>query len=239
MIRKFLVEHFPSLGRYKRFGKAWFDKIRPAKASYSQHREDIFIWEFLQAYDLKETMYVDVGANHPSDISNSYLLYRKGLRGVVIEPNQELIRLFGRFRKGDIALAIGCGKEDTILPFHISKTPVLSSFTAGNGVNGMNEYRTAYLPVMQLDLALQNIPMKFISLLSIDVEGMNVEVLQGAGEAVKKSLLICLEYDSEEDKQQFRETLGTRFEQIGEYGCNLIFANLDLKERLSAAPTFR
>jgi hypothetical protein len=75
--------------------------------------------------------------------------------------------------------------------------------------------------------------------LSIDVEGMNVEVLQGAGEAVKKSLLICLEYDSEEDKQQFRETLGARFEQIGEYGCNLIFANLDLKERLSAAPTFR
>jgi FkbM family methyltransferase len=230
MIRKFLVEHFPSLGRYKRFGKAWYDKIRPAKTSYSQHREDIFIWEFLQGYDLKEAMYVDVGANHPSDISNSYLLYRKGLRGVVIEPNQELIRLLRRFRKGDIALAIGCSNKNTVLPFHISKTPVLSSFTAGNGVN---EYRTAYLPVMQLDQALQHIPTKFISLLSIDVEGMNLEVLQGAGEAVRRSLLICLEYDSEEDKRQFRETLGPRFEQVGEFGCNLIFSNRDLKERLA------
>lgn len=230
MIRNFLVEHFPSLGRYKRFGKAWLDTIRSAKTSYSQHGEDVFIWDYLQGYDLQKTMYVDVGANHPSDISNSYLLYRKGLRGIVIEPNQELIRLFKRFRKEDIALGIGCGDKNTVLPFRISKTPVLSSF-AGN--KEVNDYRTAFLPVMQLDLALQNIPIKFINLLSIDVEGMNLQVLHGAGGTLAKSLLVCLEYESEEDKRQFRDFLGPRFEQAGEFGCNLIFVNLDVKKQLA------
>ncbi|HEV2479870.1 MAG TPA: FkbM family methyltransferase [Puia sp.] len=232
MIRNFLIENFPSLGRYKRLGKAWYDHIQPGKETYSQHREDVFIWKFLQGYDLAGSMYVDVGANHPSDISNSYLLYRNGLQGVIIEPNPELIKLFQRFRKRDIALAIGCSNTNTVLPFHISKTPVLSSFTTDKRED-TRTFKTRYLPVMQLDHALSHIPLEFISLLSIDVEGLNVQVLQGATETAKKALMICLEFDTPQDKQEYLSILGPDFKPVGEFGCNLILVNQPLEARIA------
>jgi FkbM family methyltransferase len=197
--------------------------------SYSQHREDILFWEYLSAFDLKNSVYVDVGANHPSDISNSYLLYRKGLRGIVVEPNLELVRLFRQVRKKDIPLNIGCGSTNTILPFTVSKTPVLSSFSESRDVNG---YKRSYLPVMRLDDALQHLSFDFINLLSIDVEGMNYEVLLGAKESIQKTLLLCLEFDGEDDRQRQLGLLPPQFELIKECGCNLILKNTQLNNSI-------
>jgi FkbM family methyltransferase len=226
MFKQLLVDHFPSLGKFKRWGVAWKHNNSAARSTYSQHGEDKFILEFLSGFDLKDSVYVDVGANHPSDISNSYLLYRNGLKGIVVEPNKELIRLFQRFRKNDIALAIGCSNSSAVLPFHVSKTPVLSSFA---GERDVNTYKTEYLPVMRLDDALRNFTFSYINLLSIDVEGLNYEVLEGAAAAVKRSLLVCLEYDESKEREQFAAFLGDNFTLLGEFGCNLLFVNEELK----------
>ena len=233
MIKQFLVDNFPVLGKFKRFGKAWYHTIQPVKKSYSQHGEDVVIADFLNNFNLRGSVYVDVGANHPSDISNSYLLYRKGFRGIIVEPNQELAGLFKKFRPKDIALAIGCSNENAILPFHISKTPVLSSFTDTR--DAANVYKTLYLPVIRLDDAIRHLEYDFISLLSIDVEGLNYEVLEGARETIDKSLLICLEYDTDEDRQKFSRLLGERFELYREMGCNLLFVNKRLSQQVPHA----
>jgi FkbM family methyltransferase len=230
MVKDILVNHFPQLGRYKRWAKAWMDHVAPVKPSYSQHREDIFIWEYLKGYPLKGSVYVDVGGNHPSDISNSYLLYRHGLEGIVVEPNQELIGLFRKFRKKDIALGIGCSNTNAILPFHISKTPVLSSFSEDR--EDLNVYRTRYLPVIRLDDALQKFTVKFVSLLSIDVEGLNYEVLEGAQKTAERSLLVCLEYDNDDDRRRLLSLLGDQFELIKEFGCNMLLVNRRLEDSL-------
>jgi len=232
MIKQFFVDNFPMLGKLKRFGKALFHTLQPTKRSYSQHGEDVVIADFIKNYDLRGSVYVDVGANHPSDISNSYLLYRKGFRGIIVEPNQELAGLFKKFRPKDIALAIGCSNENAILPFHISKTPVLSSFA---DTRDTNTYKTLYLPVIRLDDAIRHLKYDFISLLSIDVEGLNYEVLEGAMETANKSLLICLEYETDEDKQKFNRLLGEGFELYREIGCNLLFVNKRLSRQLAPA----
>jgi FkbM family methyltransferase len=229
MFKQFLVNHFPVLGKVKRFGKAWYHALQPTKRSYSQHGEDVVIADFLSHYDLRGSVYVDVGANHPSDISNSYLLYRKGFNGIIVEPNQELAGLFKKFRPKDIALAIGCSNENAILPFHVSKTPVLSSFA---NTRDANVYKTLYLPVIRLDDAIRHLEFDFISLLSIDVEGLNYEVLQGARRTIDRALMICLEYDTDEDRENFRQVLGDGFDLYREMGCNLIFVNKALSERL-------
>lgn len=228
MIKSFLVNNFPSLGRFKRLGKSWYHSVQKTRSSYSQHGEDAIILELLSHYDLKGSVYIDVGANHPSDISNSYLLYRKGYRGIVIEPNQELIGLFRKFRPGDIALPIGCGNTNTVLPFHISKTPVLSSFM---DTRETNVYKTMYIPVMRLDDAVRDMQFDFVSLLSIDVEGLNYEVMEGARETINRSLLLCLEYDTEEDGQRFSQFLGKNFELHQNIGCNLLFINKTMSRR--------
>lgn len=233
MIKNFLVKYFPYLGKLKRSSKAWYHHVLPVKKSYSQHGEDVIVWDFLRNYDLSGSMYVDVGANHPSDISNSYLLYKKGLQGIIVEPNQELIGLFRRFRPKDIALAIGCSNENTVLPFHISKTPVLSSFAESRD---LQVYKTLFLPVMKLDDAIRHLKFDFINFLSIDVEGLNYEVLEGAAHVIGQSLMICLEYDTDEDRRRFSAFLGDGFELYREIGCNQLFVNKRLKTTLKKSP---
>ncbi len=228
-LKGFIINYFPFLGKYKRFLKIVYDTWMPVKKSYSQYGEDVYINTELKKYQLKDELYLDIGANHPSDISNTYLLYRKGFKGIIIEPNEELIGLFRKFRKRDITLMIGCSNESTMLRFNISKTPVLSSFSDNRTVN---TYKQVYLPVMPLDLAIANIPCSMISLLSIDVEGLNHEVLQGATQSIKKSLLLCIEFDTDYEKGLFDMVLKDEFDLIHTFSCNLIYRNKRLAAQL-------
>ena len=84
---------------------------------------------------------------------------------------------------------------------------------------------------------IRHLEFDFISLLSIDVEGLNFEVLQGARKTIDRALMICLEYDTEEDRQNFSQVLGDGFELYREMGCNLIFVNRSLCERLQTGET--
>ena len=205
------------------------DAWLPVKKTYSQYGEDVFIANELKKYSCKDEFFIDIGANHPSDISNTYLLYRMGYRGIVIEPNEELIRLFRKFRKRDIAIMIGCNNETKVLRFNISKTPVLSSFSEDRIVN---LYKQVFSPVMPLDLAIANIPCPMISLLSIDVEGLNYEVLQGAIQTLKKTLLLCIEFDKDYERGLFEEILKDEFELIQTFHCNLLYRNIRLATQL-------
>ena len=97
ILQKWAANYFPYMGKYKRYFIAAINSWQTVKRTYSQHGEDEFILETLKNHNLHGSLYIDVGANHPSDISNTYLLYRHGLSGVVIEPNLELVKLFHRF----------------------------------------------------------------------------------------------------------------------------------------------
>jgi hypothetical protein len=74
--------------------------------SYSQYGEDKII-DRLLGYK-KSGFYINVGANHPYRFSNTYMFYKKGYRGVNIEPNPISFEKF-LIRKGDINLNIGIG----------------------------------------------------------------------------------------------------------------------------------
>jgi FkbM family methyltransferase len=223
-IKDLLINHLTFLGKYKRLFVAFKDAYSKTRISYSQHKEDIFILDVLKQFNLYESIYVDIGANHPSDISNTYLLYRNGYKGILIEPNEELCNLLRRFRKKDIVIPIGCSDKSSVLKFNISKTPVISSFTNHN-----LSYRSTYVPVMKIDDVLSELDYKIISILSIDVEGLNLEVLKGASKTIKNSLLICVEFDHEYEKNQIQNILGVDFELLATFGCNLIFINKLLK----------
>jgi Methyltransferase FkbM domain len=85
---------------------------------------------------------------------------------------------------------------------------------------------------MTLDQALENIHCPVISLLSIDVEGLNREVLEGASTSLKKTLLVCIEFDAAQEKQEFERILKDDFELINTVHCNLIYINKVLAGRL-------
>jgi FkbM family methyltransferase len=230
-MKKFLVTYFPSLGKYKRFLVAGVNLLQPTKKTYSQHNEDEYFHNILTNYNIDKVndIYVDIGANHPMDISNTYLFYRNGFRGVAVDPNTELISLFKIFRKRDIALAVGCSDENTVLKFKISKTPVLSSFSDDVEVDIYEEY---YCPIVRVDDLLKNIQFGIIFFLSIDVEGLNFEVLTSAKKTLSKVLLLCIEYeDKEQEIITLMEQNGFKFlKNIS--NCNLVFINESLDKKL-------
>lgn len=234
-IKKKIAQSFPSLGKIKRFYIAFIHSKSKIKKSYSQHAEDVFIYNFLKSYDIDNTIYIDVGSNHPTSISNSYLFYRNGFTGICIEPNKELVKLHKKFRKKDIIIPVGCSDKNGVFVFYHSKIPVLSSFKYDTFLNSkiqdkQNFWYKEYIPVLRLDDIVQNIdiPYQYISFLSIDVEGLDFNVLLGANNTIKKVLLICIEFNNMETRQKIVEfLLSNGFELINEISCNLIFKNTD------------
>jgi serine/threonine protein phosphatase PrpC len=73
---------------------------------------------------------LDIGANHPIKINNTYLFYKQGSRGVCVEPNPKLCKIIKNKRKKDTVLNIGIGKEEkTNIDFFVMNSDVLSTFS--------------------------------------------------------------------------------------------------------------
>jgi len=227
----FIATHAPWLGPPVRYARAARDAMLPPRSSYSQHGEDAYLQGLLEAYDLRRGIYVDVGASHPTTISNTYLFYRCGLRGVTIEPNVEYVTLHRKFRPRDMVLSAGCGSKAGVAVLQVSKTPVLSRVVAHEpaqrsaGPLTGAVLRHDLIPLLPLDAALQGIEFDWIFLLSIDAEGLDLEVLRGAGETLRRALFVCIEAHNEEERSAIQAHLGAGFALERAMACNLIFRN--------------
>src|ERR1700724_643460 len=84
------------------------------KLSYSAHGEDLLVVSWLRHYqcDLSKVRYVDVGANHPIFLSNTYLLYRAGARGLLIEPDPAQAALLRAGRPNDVVVCAGVAFDE-------------------------------------------------------------------------------------------------------------------------------
>ena len=238
ILKKYLVRFFPSIGIWKRSISALRDSFFPEKASYSQHGEDQFILAALSNYDLASGIYVDVGANHPTSISNTYLFYRKGYHGITIEPNPELSQLHQKFRPRDIILNIGCSNQPSLGCLNIGKAPVLSHFSNNAEIEyrdknyvshqtlGFEVWKSMYVPILSLDMVIAEISCEWIYFLSIDVEGLDYEVLQGAKDTLNKVLFCCIEANDGLIEKEIDTCLtNIGFSLKKKIYCNLIYFN--------------
>lgn len=222
-LRDKLARTFPALGSYKRFAVAAKDSFG-RRDTYAQHGEDLRALDLLSDFDLSGGLYIDVGGNHPTDISNTYIMYRQGLRGIVIEPNPELARLFGIFRPRDITLPIACSDSPGVATFTISKTPVLSSLdedTAGP------VWKKIRVPLLPLDTVVRDLAPAWIPLLSVDVEGHSGAVLRGASSALRLTYLACVEASTgtDEERQVLLALEQADFSVVERVGCNILATN--------------
>jgi FkbM family methyltransferase len=150
-----------------------------ARFSYGSGGGDIHILQ--QLGWKKEGFYVDVGCNHPSRISNTFILYKAGWRGLCIDANCDLIRMHNRLRPLDknICSTVSDRVEERIFTYfddsavssisqeHVSEWKMRRSITREEAVVTTTLGRI---------LKKQNAPRKF-DLLKIDVEGHDYAVL--------------------------------------------------------------
>lgn len=216
-LKEFLARRFPFAIRAKRFLLAWRDHLSPLRATYAQAGEDAHIARRLADIDLTNGIYVDVGANQPTRISNTYLFYRRGYHGVAVEPDRSIEWLFRRFRPRDVYVPVGCDDTPGVAAFHYASASVLSSFEPMD-----RPLKTEYVPVLTLDQILRQIPFRFIFLLSIDVEGLDVRVLRGAANSLARTLLVSVE-ENEPDPEVAEILTQAGFDFDQRVGCNGIY----------------
>ncbi|MGI0481008.1 FkbM family methyltransferase [Geminocystis sp. CENA526] len=151
--------------------------------SYSQEGEDLLLQRFFG--DKKKGFYVDVGAHHPKRFSNTLIFYRRGWNGINIDAMPGSMKLFSKERPRDINLEIPISKEPKTLTYFQFDEPALNGFdeqlslTREKSTNykivSKKEIKTSTLKeILEQHLTEQ----QEIDFLSVDVEGLDLEVLQ-------------------------------------------------------------
>lgn len=161
-----------------------WDYFRHQK-SYSQDGEDVVLAAYYHGRKHYKGFFVDVGAHHPVRFSNTWMFYRRGWRGINIDPTPGSMRPFRWLRSRDINLEIGIAAQPTQLTFHCFNEPALNTFDVelAQQRDTGKPYRivkTVQVPVEPLGKILdQHVPPgTVIDFLTIDVEGLDLEVLK-------------------------------------------------------------
>jgi FkbM family methyltransferase len=162
------------------------------RAVFPDHAENKLKEEFFGG--AREGFFVDVGANDPKNISQTWHLEQLGWRGVLIEPQPVLAQKLREQRRATV-FACACSSPQNagkMLPFQVSG--IHSSLNLDFFVAGMRKTTTIEVPVRTLDdiLTEAKAPVP-IDLLSIDVESHEIEVLDGVTLARWRPRLILIE----------------------------------------------
>jgi FkbM family methyltransferase len=152
--------------------------------SWSQEGEDRILHRIFETK--QKGFYVDVGAHHPKRFSNTYLFYLQGWHGINIDAMPGSMEAFRRFRPRDINIEVAVSKTKEVLAYHIFNEPAFNGFSVSlserrNAADsGCKLMKTIDMMTMPLDEILDNnLPQnQQIDFLSIDVEGLDLEVLE-------------------------------------------------------------
>ena len=158
-----------------------------SSGGFSQEGEDLILKRLFP--EKTDGFFVDIGAHHPTRFSNTYLLYKRGWRGINIDPLPGTMDLFRRMRPEDINIetAIGDGQSTHSTAHYVCfREPAYNSIYFDDIENVENVGKSDILeiieiPVRTLDNVLTEHSNAFdhINLLSIDVEGLEQQVLDG------------------------------------------------------------
>jgi FkbM family methyltransferase len=171
------------------------DKVFPV-SYYSQFGEDRILSADVTSDEIRNGIYIDVGSNHPSRISNSYRFYRLGSKGFLVEPNPVFDRLYRYYRSRDTHLKIGISTEAGLLTLYDNGSTAVSGFIPSSS----DSLVRGFFPVLPLDALLSVIDSKQIYLLSIDVEGMDANVLLSGSRLLQQVSRVIVEFGDEFEK---------------------------------------
>lgn len=155
--------------------------ISKKRISYSQNAEDIILSDIFKKQ--KKGFYVDIGAYHPIKYSNTFLLYKKGWRGITIDANPDIKTTFNIIRPRDIHIVSGVGKQKGELYYHQFSDPAVNTFSDIESENFKNKswikyYGKTKVDILPLSDILDGLSLNKIDVMNIDVEGLDLEVLE-------------------------------------------------------------
>lgn len=171
-------------------------KFLSKKEYFSFIGVDIILEKIFKNQD--KGIYIDVGCQHPIKNNNTYLLYKKGWEGINVDLNKDNIDLFNASRSKDnnFNKALSSDVNDVDLYFYHKKSPIntinkrTSEFQKAK-VSSIKKIKTDTLDNIILNTKYKN---SSFDLLSIDVEGHELEVLKGFNLVKFSPNVIVVEY---------------------------------------------
>ena len=158
--------------------------IDSARKFYSQSGEDQILFEIFK--DKQQGLCIEVGGFNGIDASNTYFFEKIGWRCIVIEPIPELCQEIQKNRNCRV-FNCAAGNFNGTTKFQINEQdPIVSAIAYNNVQLSYQQYlgqtlREIDVKMEKLDnlLKAENVKEKEIDFISIDVEGQELNVLQG------------------------------------------------------------
>lgn len=168
------------------------------RISYSQSGEDLLVEQVFMILGRKRICYLDLGANHPTRFSNTYLFYQKGGTGVCVEPDPTLQPLFKRWRNRDTLLTCGVGLEEGEADFYVMTTNTLNTFSKEEaeryqGYGRQKIERVIKLPLKPVNTILSEYFKACPNFVSLDIEGLDFQILRSLDFERWRPEVFCVE----------------------------------------------
>ena len=169
--------------------------------SFAQSGEDLianFIFYYLR---IPKITYLDVGAHDPVAFNNTYFFYRRGFRGVMVEPNVEMCKKLRAVRPQDTTLEAGIGvtaareadyylmTESSWNTFSKEEADHMTRATRG----GIKVERVIKMPLLEINDVMARHFGGAPTFLSIDAEGLHLAILKTMDFKRFRPVVICVE----------------------------------------------
>jgi FkbM family methyltransferase len=215
--------------------------------SYAQNYEDVVLWRALG--DVERGFYVDVGAADPDEDSVTRAFYDRGWSGINIEPLDGYFDKLKQARPRDTNLKVAVGREAAVRTLHAIAGSGLSTFDARIAARHQAEgWKTCdtIVPVLPLAKILEDCAPSTVHFLKIDVEGAELEVLEGMNLGRVRPWIILVEAVEPNSTVNVRDRWehlvtgqGYQFAYFDGLNCFYVADEASqLKEKLAVPPNF-
>jgi FkbM family methyltransferase len=188
-----------------------------AAHSFSQCGEDLISNFLFENYlRIPYPAYLDIGAHHPTYLSNTYFFYQKGCAGVCVEPDPTLYEVIRKKRPRDICVNAGVGASpESAADFYVMTERTLNTFSKKEA-DRYQSYGTqkieavVKIPLFSVNKILSDNFSSCPNFLSLDVEGLDLLILQSFDFNQFRPEVFCIEtltYVEDKSQQKIQEII--------------------------------
>jgi FkbM family methyltransferase len=174
------------------------------RVSYAQQGEDLVVAQILfEQFPTKPLTYIDIGAHDPIQGNNTYFFYKRGARGVLVEPNPYYADKLRQVRPEDQVVQAGLGPnvEDVFADYYtLPGDGQLNTFSKTQADEIVKRYgpqaiaSTTKIKLININKVLaQYFPNGAPDFLSIDTEGLDLDILRSLDFTRFRPKVVCAE----------------------------------------------
>jgi len=212
-IKKFLINNPLSYYFYKIFKLI---KNKGKGNYFGEFGEDILINRFFRKKN--NGFYVDIGCYHPIKGSLTYLLHKKGWKGLNVDLSKISIDLFKLARPKDYNIHAAITDFDGETQFFENDTINQQNTLENNGTN----LKKVKINAFKLQTLLEKLNIKNIDFLNIDAEGSDYKVISSLDLNNVRPKMICIE----ENRYNIKDIINGNIQKLMNFNNYFLFSRV-------------